>query len=81
MKESLFLERIERMDKLIQRRSAGRAEDLSKRLGISKRSVFNMLRIMKEDFHAPIVFDRSLNTYKYEAEGSIVAAFVAKEKT
>lgn len=36
---------------------------------------------MKEDFCAPIVFDRKLNTYKYKTEGSIVAAFVAKEKT
>ncbi|UII32814.1 hypothetical protein LVD17_03075 [Fulvivirga ulvae] len=81
MKESKFLERIERMDKLIQRRRTGRAEDLARRLDISTRSVFNMLRIMKEDFNAPIVFDRGLNTYRYKTEGSIVAAFVAKEKT
>ncbi|MBL6448422.1 hypothetical protein JMN32_19065 [Fulvivirga sp. 29W222] len=76
MKGSKYLERIERTDRLIRKRRAGKAEDIAKRLGISKRSVFNMLRAMKEDFNAPIVFDRRLNTYRYTTEGSVVMTFV-----
>ena len=70
------LERIERIDCIIQAGKAGKDKELARKLGVSKRSIFNMLRIMKEDLKAPIVFDRKLNTYRYTREGSIVVAFV-----
>ncbi|MBL6445706.1 hypothetical protein JMN32_05260 [Fulvivirga sp. 29W222] len=78
MKEIKLLERIERTDALIRKGCSGNAKDLAKRLGVSPRSIFNMLRIMKEDFNAPIVYDRNLTAYRYTTEGEIVMSFVKK---
>lgn len=80
MREIRVVERIEQIDRFIQSGKAGKAMDLAKKLGVSKRCVFTMLKIMKEDFKAPVVFDNKLKTYRYTREGSIVAAFVKKEK-
>ncbi|MBL6449910.1 HTH domain-containing protein [Fulvivirga sp. 29W222] len=71
-----FIEKIERLDSQIRHGSTGNAEELAQKLGISKRSVFNYLKWMK-DRGAPITFSRIRKSYIYDQEVEFVATFVS----
>ncbi len=61
---------LKRMDQMIGRHSTGRPEDFASRLGISERTMYNYLEVMKE-LGAPILFSRCNNSYLYFEEGRI----------
>ncbi|UII34252.1 helix-turn-helix domain-containing protein [Fulvivirga ulvae] len=71
-----FIEKIERLDLQIRQGSTGNAAELAQKLGISKRSVFNYLKWMK-DRGAPITFSRIRKSYIYDQEVEFVATFVS----
>lgn len=71
-----FIEKVERLDRLIRQGSTGTAEELAQKLGISKRSVFNYLKWMK-DREAPIAFSRKQKSYVYKYDVEFVAMFVS----
>ena len=56
---------IERTDGLVRRRATGSPNQLAERLGISVRSVYNLIEQMKE-MGAPIQYCRNTSTYCYE---------------
>ena len=56
---------IERMDGLIRRKATGTPKELAEKLKISERSVYNLIRQMKE-MGGPIIYSNSDRAYKYE---------------
>lgn len=69
--------RIERIDHLIRIKGTGTATELAGKLGISRRSVYNLLNEMKE-MGAPIEFDQFRGTYYYNEEGYFKISFYFK---
>jgi len=70
-----FLDRLYRIDQLIQRRGTGTAQDLADRLEISRRTVLEYIAVMKER-GAPIYFDRIKKSYCYSESGSFNISFI-----
>ncbi|WP_458306413.1 HTH domain-containing protein [Croceiramulus getboli] len=69
---------IERIDKLIKLNSTGTADDLSRRLNISRRSVYNVIELMKK-MGAPIVYSKSRRTFYYLYRCDLVFGFIKSE--
>ncbi|MBL4709407.1 MAG: hypothetical protein JKY48_13300 [Flavobacteriales bacterium] len=70
---------IERVDALIRRKATGTPSQLSKKLGISKRNVFNLINTMKE-MGAPISFCKNTNNYCYEEMVAFTFGFISKKQ-
>ncbi|MBL6445882.1 HTH domain-containing protein [Fulvivirga sp. 29W222] len=79
MKSVKIIEKIEQVDQLLQNGNVGQAKDFAEQLNVSRRTVFNLFKILKEDFDAPVVFDRRSKSYKYAVKGSMVMGFVKEE--
>jgi predicted DNA-binding transcriptional regulator YafY len=71
------LNRMQRIDYLIRIKGTGTPSQLAYRLGMSKRSVFDYLNLMKE-FGAPIKFCPSRKSYYYDEEGIFSISFSFK---
>ena len=71
--------RIERIDQLIRIKGTGSATELAEKLGISRRSVYNLLNEMKEK-GAPIKFDQYRGSYYYDEEGYFKISIYFKRK-
>ncbi|MEM9849829.1 MAG: DNA-binding protein [Bacteroidota bacterium] len=59
------IDRLKRIDALIQRKATGCPKRFSSRLGISKASLHRYIEHLK-DFGAPIAYCRTRETYYYE---------------
>jgi len=70
-----FIDRLEKIDKLIRRKQTGTALQLADKLGISRRTVLEYLSLMKER-GAPIFFDRVRKSYCYSQEGIFKISFI-----
>lgn len=70
---------IERVDGLIKLKSTGTADDLSRRLCISRRSVYNILELMKS-MGAPIEYCQITRTYYYSYQCDFVIGFVDSQE-
>jgi hypothetical protein len=53
------------IDALIQRGATGSPSELSGKLNLTERTVYNYIKFMKEELNAPILFSRGMNSYKY----------------
>jgi hypothetical protein len=71
---------IESLDGLIHRKTPGDANQLSEKLGISRRTFFRVLDYMRAELNAPVVFDEINKRYIYENEGMIIFGFVSIEE-
>lgn len=69
-----ILHRLIRIDYLIRLKATGSPTDLGQKIGISERSIYEYIRLMKE-FGAPIAFSRQRNSYYYLNEGSFKIKF------
>lgn len=74
-----IFQRLSRIDYLIRIKATGSPSELARRLGISERSVYEYLNLMKE-FGAPIKFNNYRQTYYYEGDGSFNISFLPKKK-
>ena len=72
------LNRMQRIDYLIRIKGTGTPTQLADRLGLSKRSVFDYLNLMKE-FGAPIKFCSSRKSYYYDEDGVFSITFSFKK--
>jgi predicted DNA-binding transcriptional regulator YafY len=68
---------MQRIDYLIRIKGTGTPSQLAYRLGMSKRSLFDYLNLMKE-FGAPIKFCSSRKSYYYDEEGIFSISFSFK---
>ncbi len=68
--------RMERLDELIRVKSTGTPVELAERIGISQRSLYEYLSLMKE-LGAPIRYSRTQQTYHYLNEGRFTISFLS----
>ena len=69
-----LISRLRRIDHLILYRRAGRPAECAEKIGISERSLYDHLRLMRE-LGAPIYYSRQAGTYLYKVEGSFSIGF------
>jgi predicted DNA-binding transcriptional regulator YafY len=74
-----YLNKIERLDFLIRLKATGTPDQLASRLGMSKRSVINYLKLMRDN-GAPIKFCHIRQSYYYIEEGFFKISFSFKKK-
>ena len=79
MKSAKIIERIGQTDRLLKSGNTGNADDFAKQLDVSRRTVFNLFKMLKDDFDAPVIFDKRSKSYKYATKGNIVMDFVAED--
>jgi predicted DNA-binding transcriptional regulator YafY len=69
-----YVERVQRMDQLIRRKSTGTPKELAAKLELSERSLYELINQMK-DLGAPIIFSKSRNSYVYTSQGKFDFGF------
>jgi predicted DNA-binding transcriptional regulator YafY len=74
-----LLHRLIRLDHLINHKSTGTPADCAMKIGISERSLYDYLKILK-DMGAPVKFSRGRRTYYYAEGGHFHISFLPKEK-
>ena len=74
-----LLHRLIRLDHLIALKATGTPSDCAHKIGISERSLYDYLKILKE-MGAPIMFSRNRRTYFYKEEGRFRISFIARYK-
>jgi predicted DNA-binding transcriptional regulator YafY len=77
METTTLLNRLKSLDYLIKTQATGNARQLSEKIGITERSVYNYLNLMK-NMGAPIVFSSSSQSYVYEDDGRFFIGFLSK---
>lgn len=70
---------LERVDQLIRLKSTGTPDDLSILLNVSKRSVYNIIELMK-NMGAPIKYCQMRKTYYYSYQCNLIIGFVNSKK-
>jgi predicted DNA-binding transcriptional regulator YafY len=74
MQKAIF-HRITRIDDLIRIRGTGTPSELAEKIGISERSMYEYLRLMK-DFGAPVAYSRQRKSYFYKIAGKFTIGFL-----
>ena len=77
--QSINIKKVKEIDALIQQRNTGKPGEFAHRLGMSVSNLHYLLRLLREELNAPIVYDRQLKSYRYSTAGSIVLDFVKDE--
>ena len=71
-----LLNRLIRLDYLIHLKSTGNPHDCAQKIGISERSLYDYLKLLKE-MGAPVKFSRHQGTYYYNEEGRFRISFLS----
>jgi hypothetical protein len=66
---------LKRIDELVSKKSTGPPAELARKLGLSERSIYEYIRLMKE-LDAPILYSRARKSYFYKNEGQFTISFV-----
>ena len=74
-----LIHRLIRLNHLIAHKSTGSPADCAQKIGISERSLFDYLRILK-DLGAPVRFSRGRRTYYYTEGGQFHISFLRREE-
>jgi hypothetical protein len=69
-----LIQRLRRLDYFIHQKGTGSPASLARKVGISERSLYDYLKLMK-DMGAPITYSRDRSTYYYKQHGSFHIAF------
>ena len=67
----MYLENLQRLIEAIEQRSTGNAREISLKLNVSERMVYNYLDVLKNEFGAPIKYNRAMKSYFFAEEGKI----------
>jgi predicted DNA-binding transcriptional regulator YafY len=70
----VLIQRLNRLDYLINHKSTGTPAACAKKIGISERSLYDYLKILKE-LGAPVKFSRDRRTYYYFLDGNFKIGF------
>lgn len=73
------MERLERLHHLIRRKATGRPEELAEKLGVSRRTVFKLLEVLKE-LGAPVEYCGHRQSYYYDAEVKFRFEFIVRKE-
>jgi hypothetical protein len=74
-----LIKRVERIDRLIHTGATGTPSELADKLGLSVSQMFLTIRIMKEEFEAPIYYSKYERRYCYSKNVRFVCSFVPEE--
>jgi predicted DNA-binding transcriptional regulator YafY len=74
-----LLHRLIRLDYLIHLKSTGTPANCANKIGVSERSLYDYLKILKE-MGAPIKFSRNRGTYYYNEEGRFRISFINRQR-
>ena len=74
-----YLNLLLRLDQYIHEKGTGSPPEFARKMGISERSLYDYLKILKE-MGAPITFSRNRRTYFYKEEGRFRISFIARYK-
>lgn len=80
MKAFEIIERLQLMHKLISEQRTGTPDDLAARLGIKRRTLYELIDEMKSR-EVPIAYSRTSKTFYYEKPVSIDVSFKVKPLT
>jgi predicted DNA-binding transcriptional regulator YafY len=72
MKQYLTL--LQQLDQFISRKKTGSPPEFARKMGISERSLYEYLKVLKE-LGAPIRFSRQERSYYYEIDGQFFVSF------
>ena len=67
--------KFKKLDRLIRHGVTGTPDDLAKEMNVSRATIFRLIARLKEEFDAPIYFDRNINSYCYEYPGKLTIKF------
>jgi predicted DNA-binding transcriptional regulator YafY len=70
-----YLNLLLRLDQLIRQKATGSPAEFARKMGISERSLYEYLKVLKEH-GAPIRFSRQDHSYYYEIEGKFNISFI-----
>jgi len=65
MKHLVDLVKLDRLDNLIRRKATGKPEELAKRLGLSRSTLFEIISYLRGEMNAPIIYNRYICSYEY----------------
>ena len=65
MKKLIDLKKVCLLDKLIRTQATGNHEELAKKLGVSRSSMYELISYLREEMNAPIIFDTHQDRYVY----------------
>ncbi len=72
-----YIDRLKQIDRLVRLRSTGSPNELAVKLGISERSVYDLLKDLRE-LGAPLAWDFYSNSYIYIEAGKLQIDFVTE---
>jgi len=67
-------DKLERINTLIRLRATGTPKDLAKKLNITERTVYRLIKQLK-DMGCPIYYDKHRGSYCYKEEGKLIFKF------
>jgi predicted DNA-binding transcriptional regulator YafY len=70
-----YLNLLLRLDQFIRQKGTGSPPEFAQKMGISERSLYEYLKVLK-DLGAPIKFSRQSRSYYYEADGQFRISFL-----
>jgi len=68
------------MDRLIRFRATGTPDELAVKMNVSRATLFRIIARYKEEFDAPVYFDKSINSYCYQYQGRLIIKFEEDKK-
>lgn len=74
MQKEIF-HRLCRIDSLIRIKGTGTPSELADKIGISERSTYEYIRLMK-DLGAPVLYSRQRKSYYYKEDGRFTISFL-----
>ncbi|MDR1602827.1 MAG: hypothetical protein LBS42_10425, partial [Tannerella sp.] len=66
MRRLVDLVKLDRLDALVRRQATGSPEQLSRRLDMSRSTLFEFIAFLRDEMGAPIRYSKSRNSYMYE---------------
>lgn len=66
------IKKIKHFIHLVQKERTGNPAEVAKRIEVSERMIYNYVSILKNDFDAPIDYNRYKQSYCFLEEGSLV---------
>ena len=76
MQKEIF-QRLNRIDHLIRIKGTGTPSELADKIGMSERSTYEYIRLMKE-FGAPVSYSRQRKSYYYQQDGTFTIRFLSE---
>jgi len=73
------LETIDRLDQLIRMKATGSPQALSKKLGVTRKTIYNLINLMKA-MNAPVEYCISSQSFYYAFDCELMIGFVNKTK-